>query len=295
MNFFELEKKQEDLTEKQAEFLNCHNQIMVCGRNIVDSIVELSKNLKRMRDEKLYLEVDLKSFEEYAEKICGLKRSQAYSYIQVLERLGEDFVQSTGQIGITKLTMISSLSDEKKEALINSTDVESATVKELKNKIDSLQSDIDDKDDELESQRTEVEELKKQIAELEKAKSGIVQSTGQTSEKIQSTGQNKNEIVQSTGQIAELEKKINELNGKLKLSDEKLKASEEHLKINSDTIGRLKKENELNSIPQIVEFRCLLNDLQFVVSKIESILPEIPADKRQGCKNVLRKVGERIC
>lgn len=295
MNFFELEKKQEDLTEKQAEFLSCHNQIMNCGRNIVDSIVELSKNLKRMRDEKLYLEADLDSFEEYAEKICGLKRSQAYSYIQVLERLGEDFVQSTGQIGITKLTMISSLSDEKKEALINSTDVESATVKELKNKIDSLQSDIDDKDDELESQRTKVEELKKQIAELEKAKSEIVQSTGQTSEKIQSTGQNEKKIVQSTGQIAELEKKINELKEKLKLSDEKLKASAEQLKINSDTIGRLKKEKDLNSNSQLVEFKYLFNDLQAIVSKIENILPQLPEDKQQGCMNALKKVGERIC
>lgn len=285
MNFFELEKKQEDLTEKQAEFLSCHNQIMNCGRNIVDGIVELSKNLKHMRDEKLYLEADFESFEEYAEKICGLKRSQAYAYIQVLEKLGEEFVRSTGQIGITKLIMISNLSEEKKEILVDSTDVESATVKELKNKIDSLQSDMDDKDDELESQRTKVEVLKKQIADLEKAKNEIVRSNGQNDDKN----------VRSNGQIAKLENEIKSLKEKLKLSDEFVKASKEQLKINADTIVRLKKEKDLNLNSQLVEFKYLFNDLQTIVSKIENILPQLPEDKQQGCMDALKKVGERIC
>lgn len=175
-------KEEKELTENQAKFVLVHNNILNAGAMITNSVISLSKNLKVMRDEKLYLEANCESFEDYAEKICGLKRSQAYKYIQVLEKLGEDFVHLSGQIGITKLTMISSLTNEKKEELINTTDVENITVKELKEKIELLEHDIEAKNDELQSEKTKVESLNKQIIKFEKEKNEIVQSTGQNEE-----------------------------------------------------------------------------------------------------------------
>lgn len=75
--------EEKELTESQAKFVLIHNNILNAGAMITNSVISLSKNLKVMRDEKLYLEADCANFEDYAEKICGLKRRQAYKYIQV--------------------------------------------------------------------------------------------------------------------------------------------------------------------------------------------------------------------
>lgn len=266
-------KEENELTENQAKFVLIHNNILNAGAMITNSVISLSKNLKVMRDEKLYLEANCESFEDYAEKICGLKRSQAYKYIQVLEKLGEDFVHSSGQIGITKLTMISSLTNEKKEELINTTDVENITVKELKEKIELLEQDIETKNDELQSEKTKVESLNKQIIKFEKEKNEIVHSNGQSDN-------------------SELENKIKKLKEELKTNKERLEASKTQLKINSETIGKLKKEKELASNFQLVEFKLVFNEIQSNISKLKELFSNLPEDKKEGCKQALKKVGE---
>lgn len=281
MNINELIIKEEkDLTLEQQKFITIHNNILNAGAMITNSIISLSKNLKVMRDEKLYLEADCKTFEEYAEVICGLKRSQAYSYIQVLERLGEDFVQSTGQIGITKLTMLSSLPEKEKEQIIETTNLEEISVKELKDKIDLLQKandkyleNIELKDEEIQRKKEKINILNKQIVELEKKSKEIVQSTGQT----------KN---------SDYEDKIKKLKEELKINKEQLEASKEQLKINAETIGKLKKEKDLNSNTQLIEFKMLFDEVQTKILKLKELINNLPEDKKEGCKQALKKVGE---
>lgn len=266
-------KEEKELTDNQAKFVLIHNNILNAGAMITNSVILLSKNLKVMRDEKLYLEANCETFEDYAEKICGLKRSQAYKYIQVLEKLGEDFVHSSGQIGITKLTLISNLSEEQKEDLLNTTDIENITVKELKERIELLEHDIETKNDELQSEKTKVESLNKQIIEFKKEKKEIVRPIGQTDN-------------------SELENKIKKLKEELKTNKEQLEASKTQLKINSETIGKLKKESEIASNSQLVEFKLIFNEIQSNISRLKELFLNLPEDKKDGCKQALKKVGE---
>ena len=123
-------KNVSDLSEKQIEFLNLHNDILSCGSIISNSLVNLAVNLKKMKNDELYLQAGYNSFEEYAELACGLKRRQAYNYIKVLDNLGEDFVHLNAQIGIAKLTLLTTISNEEKDKLIDEVKVEDITVTE---------------------------------------------------------------------------------------------------------------------------------------------------------------------
>lgn len=105
------------------------------------SLVEVGRCLKEMKEGRLYTELGFQSLEEYSEAKLGIKRSQTYKMIQVSENLPEDFVQSTGQIGIEKLALLALASPEEREAVQEQVDLGEVTVKELKAQIAALRQE----------------------------------------------------------------------------------------------------------------------------------------------------------
>lgn len=131
-------EKKEYMSENAKYAFTVHAQIVQGAQMVEDGLYLMAVGFKKMRDEKLYKELGYKSFEEYCETGTGIKKSQVYSYIAIVEKLPAKFVQSTGQIGSEKLKLLTALSDEQREEIAESTDLESTTVKELKAKIDEL-------------------------------------------------------------------------------------------------------------------------------------------------------------
>ena len=107
------------------------------------SLYDMCMGFKEMRDSRLYKELGYSDFGEYCEQEIGFKRSNVYNYIAVVENLPREFVQTSGQIGASKLLLLTKLSDEERTELAESIDLESTTVKELKAKIDILQNERD--------------------------------------------------------------------------------------------------------------------------------------------------------
>ena len=161
---------------KEQEYIALHNQIIAHGRNACESILYMAQDLKRMNTEKLYEAGGFASFEEYAEKAVGLKKSQAYKYISAYDSLGEEFFHSNGKLGITKMNLLAGLTEDERTALQEQTDVESATIRELKEQIAQLRGELDEKEQrigELEwnaaaEQLTASDESAEKIAEAEK-------------------------------------------------------------------------------------------------------------------------------
>lgn len=125
-----------------------------------ESLYEVCKGLKEMRDGKLYKELDYQNFEEYCEKEVGLTRQHVYRYLSIAENLSEDFVTSMLQIGTTKLSLLAMLEPEQREEIIQTVDVESVTVKELKSEISTLKQNnqqLKDKQKQAESRISELE------------------------------------------------------------------------------------------------------------------------------------------
>ena len=142
MNINELViKTDNELNAVEKEFLKNHQAIISAGVLIQNGFVELAKSLKNIRDNKLFLAIDCQSFEDYTEKVIGIKKTQAYKYIQVLENLGEEFSTRVEKVGITKLALISTLQEELKEKVIDKNDLEEISVSELKEQIRKLKDE----------------------------------------------------------------------------------------------------------------------------------------------------------
>ena len=116
--------------------VNTHARIMTNGQVLQNTLLEICKDLKSMRDERLYKELGYETFEEYAEKAVGLKQRQAYSYISTYEKLGPKYLEENSSLGITKLELISQIDSYEREEFIAEENVESMSVRELKEKVD---------------------------------------------------------------------------------------------------------------------------------------------------------------
>jgi DNA anti-recombination protein RmuC len=127
-----------------------------------ESLYEVCKGLKEMRDGELYKELGYQNFEDYTQSELGIKRRQAYNYIAVAEKLSVDFVQSTAQIGTEKLALLAKLDEPTREVLTEQVDVESVTVKELRSEISRITSENADLGQKLDAANEALETRAKQ-------------------------------------------------------------------------------------------------------------------------------------
>lgn len=174
---------------RQEQAALIHNRILANGQIAAQALVAMCKDLKQMRDEKLYEELHYSSFEDYAEQACGIKQRQAYSYIAAYERLGADYIEQNAELGITKLELISQVSSYEREEFLESVDVEDVSTRELKDEIQKWKNQVEqlsllNKDLERESGEKGEDlmyaknELKEAREEIERLKSEKNESKG---------------------------------------------------------------------------------------------------------------------
>lgn len=182
-----------EITAEYQEAMRTHQRILANGEICAASLLEICKDLKKMRDEKLYEEFGYSSFEEYSEKAVNIKSRQAYTYISTYERLGSSVLQSNASIGITKLELLAGINPIERTELLDSGKIEGMSVAEVKELVkkcndqgeqinmlsqenQKLKSDIEDTADEdieaeLSGALEEIENLKNALAEKEKSNS----------------------------------------------------------------------------------------------------------------------------
>ncbi len=127
------------------------------------SLYEVCKGLKEMRDDKLYKEIGYENFNDYCENEVGLTRRQTYNFIAIAEGLTENFVESIQQIGTTKLTLLAKLDEAERTNVLENTDIENTTVKQLKQQIEEMRQN---QNKDTESHQCELAKLHRQIDEL---------------------------------------------------------------------------------------------------------------------------------
>lgn len=125
-------------TDKYAEAVQLNAQIMTSAKAAQQNLYDMAMGFKKMRDDKLYKELGYDNFGDYCESETGMKRRSVYGYISVVENLPSDFVHSSAQIGVKKLSLLATLNEEHRTEIIENTDLESTTVKELREQIEQL-------------------------------------------------------------------------------------------------------------------------------------------------------------
>lgn len=128
------------VTERYTQAYNLNVKIWASIQAVQQNLYDMCTAIKEMRDSKLYKELGYSSFEAYTEECLGMKRRQAYNYIQIIDKLPADFVQPVAQIGMHKLLLLTALTDDQREELTQTVDLESTTVRELREQIAALQA-----------------------------------------------------------------------------------------------------------------------------------------------------------
>lgn len=162
----EITKAPENTTRATlAEYLD--SRINANAKIAADSIVAVGRDLKNMRDEKLYKELNCDTFEEYCNEMTPIKQRQAYNFIRCYEKYGERLAELS-DIGITKLTLMSALDDEDSDALIESGDAEQLSVRELEQRVKELQTKCEQLTLDLGERSKEESKLEKMRNEMDK-------------------------------------------------------------------------------------------------------------------------------
>lgn len=137
--------------EKFEKAYDLHQRILVTAQMAQKNLYDMCVMLKQMRDDKLYKELGYYNFEEYCEEEVGMNRRNAYRYISVIENIKN--VTSMSQIGMTKLSLLASLSESQQEEIQEKVKVEDVSVRELKAEIAKLKEEAKSADQKSESER----------------------------------------------------------------------------------------------------------------------------------------------
>lgn len=126
------------VSEQHKQAVELHQKIIVSANLAQQNIWDMCTGLKQMRDDKLYKELGYANFGDYCENEVGMKRSNAYNYISIVEKINQENVQPVGQIGVKKLALLATLSDNEQAEIADKVDLTETTFKQLKAEIDSL-------------------------------------------------------------------------------------------------------------------------------------------------------------
>ncbi len=137
------------VSEQHKQAVELHQKIMISANLAQQNLFEMCTGLKTMRDNKLYKELGYSNFEDYCENEVGFNRKQAHKYISIVENIRLENVHSSGHLGVTKLALLATISEQEQQEISEKINLESTTVKQLKAEIEKLKSEKASKQIEL--------------------------------------------------------------------------------------------------------------------------------------------------
>ena len=122
-------------TPAQADALALHYEIMTAARAAADSLLNLGRKLKQMRDTGHYKDLGFDTFAAYTETAVGIRQRQAYNYISVVEKIPAQLIEENAAAGVTKLALLAKLGQADREE-VAADGLANITVAELQKIID---------------------------------------------------------------------------------------------------------------------------------------------------------------
>ncbi len=289
----------ENLTVEQQTFVETHKQIISCGNLAARGLIEMSRKLKEMRDGKYYQAAGFSDFGEYVEEACGIKERHAYNYIRVVETYDAKYLEANAGLGITKLTLLASVSEEEREEIAERIDLEEANVHEVNAAVkDALR---------------ERDEAKRQLdifsAQLTEARTEAEQADSARLEMQTAYDEKKKELIAVKDTVKKLESEKKDLEEKLKTAkkevktvpdvasaeeakEQKKRADELEKKLNETTaqLAVAKEQKKTIASDDLLVFKVKFNDLQRLGEDIKKSLAGMSEENAIKCKNAVNAV-----
>jgi DNA repair exonuclease SbcCD ATPase subunit len=156
------------VSEDYTRAVTLTRSIIANAQAAQQSLYEVCKGLKEMRDGKLYKELGYQKFEDYCENEVEIKWRQAYNFISIAEGFTPDSLQSIAKIGTTKLALLAKLDEPTRETITETVDVENTTVRELKAQITALTAERDENEHAAELLSNELDSAKESLVAKDK-------------------------------------------------------------------------------------------------------------------------------
>lgn len=317
-----------EVSTEYSEAVRTHQRIMANGEICAQSLCEICKDLKKMRDEKLYAEFGYESFDEYCEKMAGIKARMAYNYISTIERLGTSVLQSNARLGITKLELIAGMNPVERAEKLENGDFDGMSVSEirelvkkskdqgeqisiLETQIAELKSaaeetDAPERDSEAESLREELETLREELrkkdsahkAELEAARESAYKEAEEAA--LKNTDAEQSEAVQRQIEkaVAEAKKEaVKDAREKVKKKEEaqecKIKDLEAALSAAGTEKEKLEKQLALSDTKS-AKAMVYIQSLQDNFNALFALISEMDAEQQNKFKGAVLKVASAM-
>lgn len=118
-----------DGTQEQAQAMGLHYEIVAAAQTAANSLLDLGRKLKQMRDTGGYKRLGFETFAQYTEQAVGIRQRQAYTYITVVENVPARLVEENAAAGVTKLALLAKLGPADQQEVAG--ELADITVKEL--------------------------------------------------------------------------------------------------------------------------------------------------------------------
>lgn len=254
------------ISEQYKAAIELNQKIIITAQAAQQNLYDMCVMLKQMRDDKLYKELGYANFEEYCENEVGMKRANAYRYISVIENVKN--VSSMRQIGMTKLSLLASLSESQQEEIQRIVDIEETSVRELKAEIASLKT-----------KANEANELSQRIDDLNENCRRIAKQRDKAENKIT---QLETEIEELKNRQPEMTPEDRDAQAIIRQLDRQLsEADQEH----ANNLERQRKEyqEKINSLKEQLEAQ--KNEVQTAVETVE--IPDMKEVFKAYYKNAI--------
>ena len=126
------------VSEDYTKAVTLTRRIIANAQAMQQSLYEVCKGLKEMRDGELFKELGYKNFEDYCNNEVEITYRQAKKYVAIANGFEGSQLPS---LGTEKLYLLAKLDESTREAVTETIDVENTTVKELKAEINKLKAE----------------------------------------------------------------------------------------------------------------------------------------------------------
>ena len=225
-----------DNTPESRQAMALHYEIKSSLAAAANAMVDFCRQLKAMRDGKLYIHIGFDSFEDYVEKAHSIHQRQRYNYIQTYEKLGARLMEENADIGITKLQLLTKVSAIHRDEFLEENELANISVSELEKLIEEKNG--------LSEQVSFFQRASKDKEEIAAERDALLEKVKQLNEELEDKDQVMFAPVETASIDSELAEKIR--------AEAKAEAETEHLRqikeLNSEYERRLsdavKKEKE---------------------------------------------------
>ena len=264
-----------EIYDKKQDAFHTHARIIAAAELITKGALELGKNAKKMRDEKLYIELGFENFDDYTQKVLNMGERQAYNYIRVYEKYPPQQLENYSEIGVTKLGYLIDIPVTEREEFIESQGVDNLKtmstkeVEELvkKNTIQAEQIEL------LGVEVSKLSEIDKQKADFEvkfKKEKEAKEKLERTIKELKNKPTFEDLEEMKTEVKLELAKDFDKQKAELEENHKKQIAElQKQKEVDLEKAQKLVKENSLTSDPAIVEMMVYFNDLQELCEKMK--------------------------